>query len=124
MCLFEFFAGSFASSVSAEATVHVAMAHRKCFLVTMQDLTVSKLKDLLRIYPLAIVIVLPLPEDYSALSDEQTEQWMNVERMLIEQEYPIPIYFTRMDQNVRDVFTQLNAMSSTDHTSSATKGKA
>ena len=100
------------------------MAHRKCFLVTMQDLTVSKLKDLMRIYPLAIVIVLPLPEDYSALSDEQTEQWMNVERMLIEQEYPIPIYFTRMDQNVRDVFTQLNAMSSTDHTSSATKGKA
>lgn len=113
--------GSFASSVSAEATVHVAMAHRKCFVVTMQDLTVSKLKDLLRIYPLAIVIVLPFPEDYVALSDEQTEQWMNVERMLIEQEYPIPIYFTRMDQNVRDVFTQLNSVSSTDHNSSATK---
>ena len=89
----------------------------------MEDLTVSKMKDLLRIYPLAIIIVLPRAEEYARLSEGQKEQWMNVERMLIEQEYPIPIYFTRMDENVQDVFSQLNSVSSSAHTSSATKGK-
>ena len=86
----------------------------------MEETDAAQLRDVVRMYPLAIIIILPHSTDH--LSEEQKNKWLGVESLLMEQEYPIPIYFAHDSDTVNQVLENLQAVTSTDRGSSAFKG--
>jgi hypothetical protein len=109
--------GSFASSITAEATVFIENAQRKCLIVRVDSLTPQSFLSALQMYPLGIILI--LPEDISAMSEESKQAWMEIERMLFEQEMTIPIYFARDSEQVMHVLDQLSSLSADRATSAA-----
>ena len=89
----------------------------------MEETNAARLKDVVRMYPLAIVIILPDAEATLQLSEEQQQNWLEVESMLLEGEYPIPIYFALQSETVMQVLSDLKEITSTDSGSSAAKGR-
>ncbi len=79
-----------------------------------------KLKEIIRLYPLGLLVILPAHKE--SLTEAQRENWLLVERLLTEQEYPIPIYFTMGSPTVEEVLGNLKSVSGGDRSASATKG--
>lgn len=84
------------------------LLNRYVALVTMDDITVEHLEELvdeLRLGGLLLVI----PRDFSAVSAERMAEWLAVEQWLLSREIKIPIYFARDSPEVAELHGSLVA---------------
>ncbi|XP_065836706.1 BOS complex subunit ncln-like [Oscarella lobularis] len=111
--------GSRSAYINMEARPASAkMLNRRCVLILLVDLTMEKFRELTISGAGAIVVI--VPKNLSQLSQDFLEEWMDLEREILEEEpVNIPVYFVYDDETVLKIYEEVSHAITADQASSA-----
>ncbi|EDV26542.1 uncharacterized protein TRIADDRAFT_22468 [Trichoplax adhaerens] len=89
---------------------------RRCIFIRIADLTIDKFQALINNGAGAIVVL--LPSEFYTSPMENRKDWLELEHQIMEEEVPVPVYFTVEDANLTSIYTEIQQ--SADATSGST----
>lgn len=104
--------------VNVEARpIDSAVYTRRCVLGRLKDITMAKVKELVSQNAVALVVV--LPDDLQALTEEEKEHFMDLEQELLQEEGQLPVYFTTDSEQVSEIYEGVASSINSDQAESA-----
>ncbi|XP_066514599.1 BOS complex subunit ncln isoform X5 [Hoplias malabaricus] len=110
--------GSRNAILNTEArTVEAEVLSRRCVMMRLADFSFDKYQKALRQSAGAVVII--LPKNMSTMPQDIVQQFMELEPELLTTETIVPVYFALEDDELLSIYTQTQASSSSQGSSSA-----
>lgn len=100
--------GSRAAAVNLEAkSLSSWSSSRHCVVTRLTDLTLDAFRN---IRSKAGALILLLPQSFANLTQEEKQQFLLLEnKMILEQETPIPVYFLKYNPTISEIVTELDS---------------
>eukprot|EP00118_Oscarella_pearsei_P004466 m.19155 g.19155 ORF g.19155 m.19155 type:complete len:538 (+) comp27802_c0_seq1:57-1670(+) len=110
--------GSRSAYINMEARPASAkMLNRRCVLLLLADLTIEKFRELTTSGAGAVIVI--VPKDIAHLSKDFLEEWIELERELLDEPVNIPVYFVYDDEKVMKIYADVSNAITADQASSA-----
>ncbi|XP_064608542.1 BOS complex subunit ncln-like [Liolophura sinensis] len=104
--------------VNMEArSLEAKMLTRRCVIARLREINMVKYRDLLTQNAGALLIL--LPQNVSTLAAEEKELLMGLERDLMSEETPLPVYFTHESAEVGQMYEEVKRASTSDQAATA-----
>lgn len=110
--------GSKNSIVNMEARpIDSKVLTRRCVVARLHDVTMPKLRDLVTNNAGALLVL--LPPDLSKLSADEIDHLQSLERDLMQEDTPLPVFFAHESEELREIYEDLVHGAAADQADSA-----
>jgi len=110
--------GCKSNMVNFEArAVNANIVTRRCVLMSMGEISVDRMKELIENKAGSILIA--MPEDPSSLSKDEIDNWNEVEEVLMEQAVDTSVYFTYQKPELMSIYHEVRTALNSDHAATA-----
>lgn len=110
--------GCKSNMVNFEArAVNANIVTRRCVLLSMGEISVDRMREL--ITNKAGSILISIPQNTSSLTQDEIDNWSEVEQVLMEEPVSSSVYFTYRTPELADIYHQVRTGLNSDHAATA-----
>ncbi|XP_077869611.1 BOS complex subunit NCLN-like isoform X2 [Saccoglossus kowalevskii] len=94
-----------------------AVATRRCVITRLTELTMDRYRELLEQAAGALLVL--IPSSLSSMSENELQNWLELEPQLLTEQTNVPIYFAYEDDNLLNIYSDIQHAVNSDQAASA-----
>ncbi|XP_077989007.1 BOS complex subunit NCLN-like isoform X2 [Glandiceps talaboti] len=96
-----------------------SVATRRCIITRLTDLSIERYRELLEQAAGALLVL--IPPSLNSISQEELENWLEMEPQLLAEQTNVPIYFAYEDEKLLEIYDSIQSAVNSDQAASATE---